>query len=208
MNKSKSALNFPGETQDATCQLDDSHPASESGEAIGGHLPASKQSRLDSWKEIATYLQREIRTVQRWEKSEGLPIHRHYHQKIGTVFAYVEEIDVWIHSRASLPLRSHCSTRSASIQGSGTAIATGGFAISDSVLTGDAGGMLKPSSNWKKALIPAIIYIDSETLSQEIVPLCAGTRRLTGNGFTSKSIFLLNGVPTHCGKARRRAAGD
>ena len=75
------------------------------GEAIGGSLPAPKQTHLDSWKEIAAYLQREIRTVQRWEKSEGLPVHRHYHQKMGTVFAYKEEIDEWSHSRAFLPCR-------------------------------------------------------------------------------------------------------
>ena len=38
---------------------------------------------LDSWKEIASYLRREIRTVQLWEKREGLPIHRHFHKQAG-----------------------------------------------------------------------------------------------------------------------------
>jgi Tol biopolymer transport system component len=55
--------------------------------------PAS--DRLDSWKEIATYLKREIRTVQRWEKQEGLPVHRHLHDKLGTVYAYKAEVDAW-----------------------------------------------------------------------------------------------------------------
>ena len=34
------------------------------------------EPRLDSWKEIASYLGRGIRTVQRWEREEGLPVHR------------------------------------------------------------------------------------------------------------------------------------
>ena len=55
--------------------------------------PAS--DRLDSWKEIATYLKREMRTVQRWEQREGLPVHRHVHTTQGTVFAYKAELDVW-----------------------------------------------------------------------------------------------------------------
>jgi len=51
--------------------------------------------RLDSWKQIAAYLKRDIRTVQRWEKLEGLPVHRHQHQKRGSAFAYAEELDAW-----------------------------------------------------------------------------------------------------------------
>src|ERR1700739_208561 len=51
--------------------------------------------RLDSWKEIASYLRREVRTVQLWEKKEGLPVHRHFHKRLGSVFAYRSEIDLW-----------------------------------------------------------------------------------------------------------------
>ena len=51
--------------------------------------------RLDSWKEIASYLRREVRTVQLWEKNEGLPVHRHFHKRLGSVFAYRAEIDLW-----------------------------------------------------------------------------------------------------------------
>jgi TolB-like protein/Flp pilus assembly protein TadD len=57
------------------------------------------QDRLDSWKEIATYLGREVRTCQRWEKHEGLPVHRHLHEKLGTVYAYRSELDTWLESR-------------------------------------------------------------------------------------------------------------
>jgi tetratricopeptide (TPR) repeat protein len=56
---------------------------------------ASSPDRLDSWKEIATYLRREVRTVQLWEKNEGLPVHRHFHKQLGSVYAFRSEIDNW-----------------------------------------------------------------------------------------------------------------
>jgi adenylate cyclase len=51
--------------------------------------------RLDSWKEIAAYLKRGARTLQRWEREEGLPVHRLQHGKLGSVYAYPEELDRW-----------------------------------------------------------------------------------------------------------------
>jgi TolB-like protein/Tfp pilus assembly protein PilF len=55
--------------------------------------------RLDSWKEVAAYLNRDVTTVQRWEKREGMPIHRHLHDKRGSVYALSSELDVWLASR-------------------------------------------------------------------------------------------------------------
>ena len=43
--------------------------------------------RLDSWKEIAAYLDRDVTTVQRWEKREAMPVRRHLHDKAGSVYA-------------------------------------------------------------------------------------------------------------------------
>jgi phage terminase Nu1 subunit (DNA packaging protein) len=53
------------------------------GELSQGSQEASKPSegRLDSWKEIAAYLKRDVTTVQRWERREGMPVHRHLHDK-------------------------------------------------------------------------------------------------------------------------------
>src|SRR5258708_2041047 len=51
--------------------------------------------RLDSWKEVAAYLSRDVTTVRRWEKREGLPVHRHRHAALGSVFAFASEIDAW-----------------------------------------------------------------------------------------------------------------
>src|SRR3954452_19189743 len=57
--------------------------------------------RLDSWKEIAAYLRRGTRTVQRWERDEGLPVHRLQHGKLGSVYAYPAELDAWFASRGA-----------------------------------------------------------------------------------------------------------
>jgi TolB-like protein/Tfp pilus assembly protein PilF len=57
------------------------------------------EERLDSWKEIAAYLGRDVTTVQRWEKREGMPVHRHLHDKRGSVYALASELDVWRKSR-------------------------------------------------------------------------------------------------------------
>jgi len=61
--------------------------------------PANSADRLDSWKEIASYLRRDVRTVQRWEKKEGLPVHRHQHDKLGSVYASRTELDSWLSTR-------------------------------------------------------------------------------------------------------------
>jgi Tol biopolymer transport system component len=57
------------------------------------------EDRLDSWKEIASYLKRDVTTVQRWEKREGMPVHRHLHDRMGSVYASRAELDVWTRSR-------------------------------------------------------------------------------------------------------------
>jgi TolB-like protein/tetratricopeptide (TPR) repeat protein len=67
--------------------------------------------RLDSWKEIATHLRRQVRTVQRWEKGEGLPVHRHLHQKLGSVYAYRAELDRWWKERRAELERAPARTR-------------------------------------------------------------------------------------------------
>jgi tetratricopeptide (TPR) repeat protein len=62
---------------------------------------ADSGERLDSWKEIASYLKRSVRSVQRWEAEEGMPVHRHQHEKRGTVYAFKSELDVWWKERGA-----------------------------------------------------------------------------------------------------------
>jgi len=53
------------------------------------------EDRLHSWKEIAVYLSRDVRTVRRWEKNQNLPVHRHFHHKLASVYAYRSELEAW-----------------------------------------------------------------------------------------------------------------
>ena len=64
---------------------------------------AASAKRLDSWKEIASFLGRGIRTVQRWEREEGLPVHRLAHAQRGSVFADPKELSAWWESRQVKP---------------------------------------------------------------------------------------------------------
>ena len=58
------------------------------------------QDRLESWKEIAAYMRRDVTTVQRWEKREGMPVHRHVHDKLGSVYAFKSDLDAWARTRS------------------------------------------------------------------------------------------------------------
>ena len=67
-------------------------------DAPGGTERSDQQAgdgRLDSWKEIAAFLKRDVTTVRRWEKREGLPVHRHVHDIRDSVYAYTKELDDW-----------------------------------------------------------------------------------------------------------------
>lgn len=55
----------------------------------------SPEDILDSWKAVADYLGRSVRTCQRLEQEAGLPIHRLDESAKARVFAYKEEIDAW-----------------------------------------------------------------------------------------------------------------
>ncbi|MBI3680365.1 MAG: PD40 domain-containing protein [Acidobacteria bacterium] len=67
--------------------------------AVPPPSPGPAHRRLDSWKEIAAYLKRDVSTVQRWEKRESLPVYRHVHEKLGTVYAFEPELDAWWNNR-------------------------------------------------------------------------------------------------------------
>jgi TolB-like protein/Tfp pilus assembly protein PilF len=71
------------------------------GDLSTGTLPSKRpaEDRLDSWKEIASYVKRDLTTVQRWEKREGMPVHRHVHDKRGSVYAFGSELDTWLQGR-------------------------------------------------------------------------------------------------------------
>src|SRR5262249_45617459 len=61
--------------------------------------PAPPDDRLNSWKEIAAHFNRDVTTVQRWEKREGMPVHRHLHDRMGSAYASRAELESWARSR-------------------------------------------------------------------------------------------------------------
>jgi tetratricopeptide (TPR) repeat protein len=56
-------------------------------------------ARLESWKQIAAHMNRHVTTVRRWERYEGLPVHRHVHSTLSSIYAYAAELDGWLASR-------------------------------------------------------------------------------------------------------------
>ena len=58
--------------------------------------PQRRTERLESWKEIAAYIRKDVRTAQRYEKKHSLPIHRH--EQTGAVYALKFELDAWLNS--------------------------------------------------------------------------------------------------------------
>ena len=93
---------------------DDQHPifnfdklaGTHSGGALSPELLDSvpkKSGVLNSWKEIAAYVGRGVRTVQRWESELQLPVHRPRGKNRSAVVAFPKELDRWLRSTPSQP---------------------------------------------------------------------------------------------------------
>ena len=72
-----------------------------------GREEMAERRILNSWKEIASYLGRGVRTVQRWETQLGLPVHRPAGRDHSAVLAFSNELDQWLDSR---PVRRSLSS--------------------------------------------------------------------------------------------------
>ena len=68
----------------------------ENTDALPTRVP---DERLESWKEIGRYLNRDVRTVERWERTRGLPVHRLPGGEKARVYALKSELDSWRSSR-------------------------------------------------------------------------------------------------------------
>lgn len=87
--------------------------------------PGHSGGRLESWKEIAAHLGSSVRTVQRWEKEEGLPVHRQQHAKQGSIYAFGVELDNWRHERSCHGAEhSHLDSARDGLAGAGMASAS------------------------------------------------------------------------------------
>ena len=67
------------------------------------HEVKAPNRRLDSWKEIAAFFDRDERTVKRWEKERLLPVHRLPGGSRARVYAFTEELERWMRSPEALP---------------------------------------------------------------------------------------------------------
>jgi adenylate cyclase len=75
------------------------------------HPRASEpRERLEGWKQIAAYLKRDVRTIQRWERAEQFPVRRQMHRKLGSVLAYKDELNRWVEQRCSLENKKPLAT--------------------------------------------------------------------------------------------------
>jgi hypothetical protein len=64
-----------------------------------------KSTVLNSWKEIAAYLGRGVRTVQRYERELGLPVRRPRGKSRSAVIALTEDLDNWLRTAPTSELR-------------------------------------------------------------------------------------------------------
>jgi TolB-like protein len=64
------------------------------------------RERLDSWKDIADYLCRDVRTVQRWERDRSLPVHRLPGGRKPRIYALRSELDLWLKGNPADPVPS------------------------------------------------------------------------------------------------------
>jgi hypothetical protein len=78
--------------------------------------PKLKADMLNSWKEIASYLDRGVRTVQRWERDSRLPVHRLNANKVGPVFAFPSELDLWLNGAIRSAPRKQANNQSAVVR--------------------------------------------------------------------------------------------
>lgn len=154
------------------------------------------ETPLESWKAIAAYLQREVRTVRRWEHTEGLPVHRHRHMARSTVYAYPSELDAWRAGRRpeskraeadalrKRPTRVMAAAAVAAMTlfsaGSGRLLNTAAEATAQSPAS-PSRVALSPSWNYAAGPVSAdgryLPYID-EDFNLSIQDLVAGTERL------------------------------
>lgn len=120
----------------------------------------SSGDRLDSWKAIANHLKRGVRTVRLWEKRESLPVHRHYHHRRSTVYAFRSELDLWLTERRPREPRftptSQRTLHVAPISGIGA----------DAALTAFAAGLTEE-------LITQLVLLSPERLIVAAQPKCA-----------------------------------
>ena len=180
---------------------------------------------LQSWKEIAAFLERDVRTAHRWEKRAGLPVRRHTDGKRSSVYAYPSELESW---RSARPLQAddglpHFWKRprtwfaAGALAAGAAAIVYGPFLNPKAPTAEAAEGAMRSERMWTGDVAQStaklssdgnsIIFTDWETGDFRALDTSSGeSRRLTGKGPLDKdSSYAETGVVSPDGK--RLAAG-
>jgi phage terminase Nu1 subunit (DNA packaging protein) len=72
------------------------HAADLSDGTLQQEIEKRQGAVLNSWKEIAAYVKRGVRTLQRWERELGLPVRRSRQRRHSPVMAFKSELDQWL----------------------------------------------------------------------------------------------------------------
>jgi len=172
----------------------------------GNHPTTPNEKPLEGWKEIASHLQRGVRTAKRWEIDEALPVHRHEHQARASVYAYPSELETWRENRKpgaaamsgwlwQRPARAVAMTVVVLL-----AVVTMGSGPITSAATGDPGSGMTTRRVWTGPgagvpVMPTIdgryfTYLDNSTGDLAIRDMETGeSRHLTNKGGWSKSNY-------------------
>jgi len=155
-------------------------------------MPHVANSRLDSWKDIANYLGRDLTTAMRWEKEKGLPVHRVPGGKRHAVFAYSGEIDRWLDNSPVVEPQAPPAEREISAAGSLN------YGVAAQALTVDLGlNNLNPVSSTPSSV--------ARTVNTGTVPLPHPRSRLKLLAFSAACLVLV-AMPVFLAKKGRWGA--
>ncbi len=125
------------------------------------HDVKTPDRRLDSWKEIAAFFDRDERTVKRWEKERSLPVHRLPGGSRARVFAFISELSRWMHSLDSNS--ESAKSVSADLPDPGLDLDINPQAIEPAAATNLAGDVAAPPSGsrkpWRAVVAGALLLV-------------------------------------------------
>jgi len=119
--------------------------------------------RLDSWKAIADYLDRNVRTVTRWAHERELPIHRVPGGKRHAVFAYTYEIDAWLNGQraAAVDTSGQSQTVESYPNKVGTAISAAEITAPPTPQSSDSWSLSSLVPGWRWAIVAIAVILAS-----------------------------------------------
>lgn len=165
--------------------------------------------RLESWKEIAAYLRRDVRTVQRWEQTDGLPIHRLRRAQRPIPYAYAAELDAWWAGRSDAPPPEPSESRNQPAHGRLPSIVVATLSIA-AIAVGAAVWTARPTPSTAsprdvstapslEPSAPAGVVLPAEPKSIAVLPFVDLTEGMTheefADGMAEELIDRLSAVP-------------